>query len=113
MQEEPLQIEDVTKGNHRILRLTGPLLINNFFDFQAMVRASHQNSLIIDLTGVPYIDSAGIGAVVGAYVTHQKEGHSLALVGVNNRVRDALKVTRVEQFFRFFDSVDAAEKSAA
>jgi anti-sigma B factor antagonist len=35
-------------------------------------------ALIIDLTNVPYVDSAGIGALVGAYVRHQKEGYSLA-----------------------------------
>jgi hypothetical protein len=32
---------------------------------------------------------------------------------VSDRVRTALKVTRVEQFFRFFDSVDAAEQASA
>jgi anti-sigma B factor antagonist len=113
MQQEPIKIEDISKDNHHILRLTGPVLIGNFFEFQATVRGSRHQSLILDLTGVPYIDSAGIGALVGAYVAHQKEGHSLALVGVTARVRDALKVTRVEQFFRFYDSVEAAEKAAA
>jgi anti-sigma B factor antagonist len=98
---------------HRILRLTGPLVLTTFFEFQATVRSSTAPSLIIDFTNVPYVDSAGIGALVGAYVTHQKEGRRLALVGVSNRVHDALKVTRVEQFFRFFDSVGAAEKAAA
>ena len=53
-------------------------------------------------TNVPYVDSADIGALVGAYVTHVKDGKSLAMVGVNDRVRSALQVTRVEQFFRFY-----------
>ena len=57
---------------------------------------------------VPYIDSAGIGALVGAYVTHQKGGRSLSLVGVSDRVHNALKVTHVEQFFQFYNSVDTA-----
>ena len=52
--------------------------------------------------------STGIGALVGAYVNHQKAGRSLALVGVRQRVRDAMQVTRVEQFFRFYDTEAAA-----
>ena len=62
---------------------------------------------MLDFTQVPYVDSAGIGALVGAYVTHQKDGRSLYLIGVNERVQNALKVTRVEQFFNFVSSVSA------
>src|ERR1700752_865154 len=115
MPSEPLFIEDIPgpKAGQRILRLSGPLVIATLFDFQAKVRADNSRALIIDFTNVPYADSAGIGALVGAYVTRQHSGRKLALAGVNNRVRDALKVTRVEQFFSFFDSVSAAEQGSA
>ncbi len=96
----------------RVLRLKGPLLISNLFDFQSRVRANTSRTLVLDLTGVPYIDSAGIGALVGAYVNHQKEGRILALVGVSDRIHNSLKVTQVESFFRFFDSLSAAESAA-
>ena len=114
MQPVPLGIEDLSgQSGRRILCLNGPLLVSNLFDFQARVRSDTSQALILDFTNVPYIDSAGIGALVGAYVTHQKGGRSLALVGVNDRIHSALQVTHVESFFRFFDSVDAAEKAAA
>ena len=74
-----------------------------------MVRGSKAPTLILDLTEVPYIDSAGIGALVGAYVNHQKEGRRLALVGVTQRVRNTMQVTHVEQFFPFYDTVAAAQ----
>jgi len=80
------------------------------FEFQSMVRADKSKTLIIDFAKVPYVDSAGIGALVGAYVTRQHSGRRLALIGVSKRVRDALKVTRVEQFFEFFDSIGEAER---
>ena len=76
------------------------------------MRADQSRSLIIDFANVPYVDSAGIGALVGAYVTRQHGGRSLALVGVSDRIHNALNVTRVEQFFRFFDSVGAAEQAS-
>jgi len=111
MPQEPLSIEDVqgTPDGQRLLRLSGPILISNFFQFQSIVRSSTARLMILDLSGVPYIDSAGIGALVGAYVTHQKNGCGLALVGVTDRVRGSLQVTRVEQFFHFYDTTAAAE----
>jgi anti-sigma B factor antagonist len=114
MPQEPLVIEDFPgpKEGQRILRLSGPLVIATLFDFQAKVRADNSRALIIDLTKVPYVDSAGIGALVGAYVTHQKGGRSLALVGVSDRIHSALQVTRVDQFFRFFNTAAEAESAA-
>jgi anti-sigma B factor antagonist len=93
------------------LLLTGPLVLTTMFEFQAMVRADQSQTLVIDFTRVPYADSAGIGALVGAYVTRQNSARKLVLAGVPTRVRDALKVTRVEQFFQFVDSMQAPEKS--
>src|ERR1700722_5529191 len=115
MPQDSLRIED-RPGAHdgqRILTLDGALVMTTMFEFQTTVRSDKSRSLIIDFTKVPYVDSAGIGALVGAYVTRQHGGRSLALVGVSERIHNALKVTRVEQFFPFFDSVGAAEQAHA
>lgn len=115
MPQDPLQIEDLSglPDGQRILRLKGPVTISNFFEFQSLVRGNTSRHLILDMTDVPYMDSAGIGALVGAYVNHQKEGRSLALVGVSDRVRGALQVTRVEQFFKFYENQAAAQDALA
>jgi anti-sigma B factor antagonist len=112
---DTLRIEDQPTAipGHRVLRLDGPLVLTTVFDFQATVRADASQSLIIDFSNVPYADSAGIGALVGAYVTRQNSKRNLALVGVSDRIHNALKVTHVEQFFRFFDSVSEAEQATA
>lgn len=107
MQTGPLKIEESIVNDERILRLEGPLTLANIFQFQTLVRADRSRSLIVDLTNVPYVDSAGIGSLVGAHVSRQNEG-TLTLVGTPQRVRDALRVTRVEQFFRMADTVDQA-----
>ena len=113
MPQEPLVIEDIAgpKDGQRILRLAGPMVLSTLFDFQSKVRTDNSRTLMLDFTKVPYVDSAGIGALVGAYVTHQKDGRSLYLIGVNQRVQDALQVTRVRQFFHFVDSVAAVEQA--
>jgi anti-sigma B factor antagonist len=106
MRDEPLKIEDLGVQNQkRVLKLSGPLTIATLFEFQNLVRSNVGAGLVLDFTSVPYVDSAGVGALVGAYVRHQKEGHSLTLAGVNERVRGTLKVTQVESFFHYSDSV--------
>jgi len=110
MPHEPLHIEDLggTHQGHRLLRLRGPLIITNLFQFQSIVRANTTDFLILDLTQVPFVDSAGVGALVGAYVTHDK-GRRLALVGVTERVRNTMHVAHVEQYFQFYETVKAAQ----
>lgn len=111
MQPRALAIEEVPgleNGPH-IFRLNGPLLLTTLDDFQTRVRATVSHNLILDLTGVPYIDSAGIGTLVGIYVRHQRDENGLSPVGVNDRVRSALEISHVDQLFRFFDSMGEAE----
>jgi len=106
MRDEPLTIDDLGLQNQaRVLRLSGPLTISTLYQFQDLVRINSSANLTLDFTRVPYVDSAGVGALVGAYVRHQKEGHSVTLAGVNERVRNTLKVTQVENFFTYTDSV--------
>jgi anti-sigma B factor antagonist len=114
MSQERLTIEDA-KGSSdgvRILRLTGPLTLTNVFNFQSIVRGDNSRNLILDFTNVPLADSAGIGALVGAYVSRQNGKRHLALVGVNRRIHQALEVTRVEKLFNFYSSIADAEKTA-
>jgi anti-sigma B factor antagonist len=114
MTDEKLTIEDMPSADgQRILRLTGPLVLNSFFAFQTLVREDKSNALVLDFTGVPYIDSAGIGALVGAYVNRQKDGRQLQLVGVTPRVHTALQVTKVDHFFRFADSLPERAANAS
>ncbi len=115
MLPEPLHIEEVSGSREgvRIFRLVGPLVLANLFGFQSKVRADGSRVLILDFTAVPHVDSAGIGVLVGAYVNRQKDGRSLGLVGVNQRIRQALEVTRIESLFHFYNSVEDAERAAA
>jgi|SRR5262249_38739565 len=102
MPEKDLEITEVPGGNgERLLRLNGPLLLSNFFPFQKLVREDQSPSLVIDMTDVPYIDSAGIGALVGVHVHRQRDGRALLLVGVTDRVRTSLQLTKVDTLFKF------------
>lgn len=113
MNSEPVRLEtlDGTREGHRILRLSGALTLHTMFPFQEAMRADKAHTLILDLSGVPYVDSVGIGALVGAYVSRQRDGRKLALVGVTERVNASLGVSQLTKFFTTFATVEAAEKS--
>src|SRR5215467_12496413 len=97
MQDKPLEIEKIEKGaGATVLRLHGPLLLGNFFPLQTMVRSDNSPLLVIDVSDMPYIDSAGIGCLVGAHVSRENSGRKLVLVGANDRLLTSLKVTKVD-----------------
>ncbi|MGA3211077.1 MAG: STAS domain-containing protein [Terriglobales bacterium] len=113
MQEKPLQIETIDNGSEiTVLRLNGPLLLGNFFPFQTMVRSQTAQLLVIDVTGIPYIDSAGIGCLVSAHVSRQNSGRKLVVVGMHQRLLTSLEVTKVDQLFTFASTVDEARTHA-
>jgi anti-sigma B factor antagonist len=115
MSTEHLHIDEESGSREgiRVFRLDGPLVLANLPNFQSKLRADSSQALILDFTAVPYIDSASIGALVGAHVNRQKEGRKLGLVGVNQRIRQAFEITRIERLLHFYDSVVEAEKAVA
>jgi anti-sigma B factor antagonist len=102
-------LPDATPNEH-IYRLSGPLVLNNMFAFQAAMR-SEAVTTILDMTGVPYIDSAGLGVLTNSYVAHQKQGRRLLFVAVSERVLELFKLTCLDKLFEVFHSVDAAREA--
>ena len=64
--------------------------------------------VIVDLNGVPQIDSSGISALVRMSIKLTREGGALRLVCRPGRVRDALTVTRLVEAIPTFDNETAA-----
>ena len=111
MATESLQIQSLNarREGHRVLRLAGSLTVHTLFNFQSAVRAETVPALILDFTAVPYMDSAGLGALVGAYVARQKDKHVLVLVGLNEKVKTVLEMTHVAQMFPTYPTREQAE----
>ena len=59
------------------------------------------------------MDSAGLGVLTNSYVSHQKNGRKLLLVGVNERVQTLFKVTRLDKLFEIFPTVEGAGRRLA
>jgi anti-sigma B factor antagonist len=110
MAKENLQIvESAGSRGQKILHLKGSLTIHTVFSFQDAIRANTAPVLIIDFSGVPYIDSAGLGALVGVYVGSQKAMRKLAFAAMNTQVKALVDMTNVAQLFKAYATVQDAE----
>ena len=105
MPSESFVVEFEERG---VLRLRGPLTTENLPPFQNAVRRDESRVLFLDLSEVPYIDSAGLGSLMSAYVTRHKAGRRFILAGANKRVRKLLEITRVEPLFLMFPTLEEA-----
>jgi anti-sigma B factor antagonist len=110
MTKENLQIVE-SKGSRgqKILHLRGSLTIHTVFNFQDAIRTDPAPVMILDFSGVPYMDSAGLGALVGAYVGSQKAMRKLAFAAMNTQVRALVDMTNVAQLFKAYATVQEAE----
>ena len=93
------------------MKLTGPLTIHTLFEFQDAARQETEKSVIIDLTGVPYMDSAGLGSVVSVFTSCQRAARGFAITGLSDRIRTLFQITHVDGLLPVFASLDLAEAS--
>ena len=115
MWDEKLTITD-TQGAHegeRILQLNGPITITTLFGLRDILRAENTaKTVILDFSQVPYMDSAGVGAIVNAHVSCLNSGRRLVLVAVQDRIRTLMKVTRVEEVLTVYPTLQEAQAAA-
>ena len=70
-----------------------------------------QKKLLLNLEGVPYIDSAGLGEIVRTYTTVSRQGGSLKLLGLTKRITDLLSITKLLTVFETYETESDAVRS--
>jgi anti-sigma B factor antagonist len=100
-----------SREGQKILTLKGSLNIQTIFDFQKATREEASPKLIVDFSGVPYVDSAGLGALVGAYVAAQRTQRKLAAAGMNTQVKALIDMTHVGTLIKSYATVQEAEEA--
>ncbi|MGE5207400.1 MAG: STAS domain-containing protein [Chlamydiota bacterium] len=110
-----LKIATVTVEGITILECSGRIV---FGDEAAALReqvkdlvAAGKKQVVLNLGGVTYIDSGGLGTLVGLYTTARNAGGSIKLANLTQRVGDLLQVTKLLTVFDVYDSQDKAIKS--
>jgi anti-sigma B factor antagonist len=108
-----MQLEQRMAGNVAIISIDGDITLNKGGDVllkdkvQSLIQQGNKN-IVIDLSRVAYVDSAGLGQLVQAYATTKNKGGALKLVNVTKKLKDLLVVTKLLTVFDTYDD----EKSA-
>ena len=106
-----MEIVTTTGGREglRILVLKGRLTIETVVCFQDAIKREDAPDLIIDMSGVPSMDSAGLGVMIAAHVRAKKTSRKLGIAGMNERVKAVTETTRLSQFLQIYATVKDAE----
>lgn len=112
-----IQIDERRVGGITVLTLRGRLVLD---EGDAPLRA-HVDALIaegrtevvLNLHGVNYIDSSGIGSIVSKYLSLRRRGGDLKLVDLSDRTRHVLEITGLLPIFLPFGSEEEALRSFA
>ena len=102
-------------GNVTIIDLSGRItlgegcgLVRN--TIKDAVAAGNKN-ILLNLKGVTYIDSAGLGEMVGSYATVSNLGGTIKLVHTEGKVKDLLQVTKLYTVFVSYSDENEAVRS--
>jgi anti-sigma B factor antagonist len=64
--------------------------------------------IVLNLSGVTYIDSSGLGMLVGVYSSARSVGADIKLTGLGQRIRDVLQITKLVTVFEAYDNEQQA-----
>ena len=64
--------------------------------------------MVLNLAGVTYIDSGGLGTLVGVYSSARGAGADIKLTGLGQRLRDVLQITKLATVFEVFNTEQEA-----
>ena len=103
------------KYNAVVLELKGKLMGGPFM--QEMNETLHKfidegkKNVVIDLGGVSFVSSSGIGILISAYTTMKNNGGNLKIANISDKVKGLLSITKLDSIFEQYSEVDEALKS--
>jgi anti-sigma B factor antagonist len=111
MREARLTIERIinTEKGYELMKLDGPLTLSTLFELQETLRKDPSPKTIIDLSSVPYIDSAGLGALLSFHASCKRSGRSYAIAAMPARVYTMFAASKVDKLVHLWPTIDEAE----
>ena len=110
-----MEIAERTVNEVTILDLKGKMTLGEgdelLKDKINSLLAGGRRKLLLNLEGVPYIDSAGLGEIVRTYTTVSRQGGKLKLLNLTKRIQDLLAITKLLTVFETYESEPEAVKS--
>ncbi|MFL6415465.1 MAG: STAS domain-containing protein [Bryobacteraceae bacterium] len=94
-------------GNVDIVELSGKITLGEntgiLRDEIRSLLAQGQKNILINMGDVSYVDSAGLGELVGAYTTAANQGGTVKLLKLQAKMKDLLQVTKLHTIFPVFE----------
>lgn len=100
-----------------VLELSGKITLGEntgiLRDELTSLLAQGEKKILLNMAGVSYVDSAGLGELVGAYTTITNHGGALKLLHLQGKMKDLMQITKLHTVFASFEDENAAVASFA
>jgi anti-sigma B factor antagonist len=103
-----LEKDSASNGSNLVTRLSGKLSLETVHNFIQTMRPEPAEYLVLDMSGVSFLDSAGVGALVSLFVHRRNAGKSFALAGLTQQGNAVLQVAGLTKLLPNFPTVNAA-----
>jgi anti-sigma B factor antagonist len=97
-----------TNGANLVTRLNGKLSLETVHNFIQAMRQEPADHVVLDMSGVSFLDSAGVGALVSLFVNRRNNGKSLVLAGLTQQGSAVMQVAGLTKILPVFPTVEAA-----
>ena len=101
------QGQDNGAGNV-VTRLGGKLSLETVNSFLQTMRQEAAKRLVLDMSGLSFLDSSGVGALVSLFVTRKHAGKTLALASLTKQAIAVLQVSGILKLIPTYPTVEAA-----
>ena len=110
MQPAQLSIErqPTSNGDTLVMRLTGKLSLETVHDFISTMRPEPSTRLVLDMSGLSFLDSAGVGALVSLFVSRRNHSKTLALAALTQQGNAVMQVSGLLKLLPVYPSVEEA-----
>ena len=100
-----LSLETLRTPEETIVRCTGKMTSSTTAQLQSTVRGliPETECIVLDLTDVSYMDSSGLGAIVGLYLSAKRQHCVLKLINLNQRLKELFRLTKLATVFEGHD----------
>jgi anti-sigma B factor antagonist len=98
-------------GGVVIIDCSGKIVMGDgtaFLRHQVKDLLNESRQIVLSLAEVNYMDSSGLGTLVGLYTSARSVGGEIKLAGLTQRVKDVLQITKLGSIFEFYDTAEEA-----
>jgi anti-sigma B factor antagonist len=110
-----LELEKLPFSNETltVYQAKGKLSLETVNEFIQKLRPESAQHLVLDLNGVTFLDSAGVGSLVSLFVSRRNQAKTFALAGLSQQGKAVVTVAGLHNLLPIYNSIEEATAAAA